>query len=290
MSSIFDDVMAGAVEASASTEGAGDYRDAEGILRCGACGEPKETRQRMPEALRAKFGEYKALPVLCRCELERQERERVAIENAERTEEIARNRDRCFPYPELARMTMAADDRSNPGVSRLCERFIQRIDEFEAQGAGLLLYGAVGGGKTFHAAAIANAAIDRGKTALFTSLSTLGARMSANYGNDRLRTLSEICGYDVVVLDDLGIERSTDTMNENVYQIVNALYSSRSLVIFTTNLSPTAMMQETDPNRQRIYSRIFEMAQPVEVRGDDRRRTQSEAKAELYRSLTSKER
>lgn len=285
MSSPFNDVVSGIIETVASTEVDGDYRDADGILHCGKCGYPKETRQKMPEALRARFGEYKTLPILCKCEVERQESERLAIENAEKAERIARNRSKCFPFPQLTGMTFEADDRQNLGMTKLCHRFIDRLDEFKEQGAGLLFFGAVGGGKTFYAAAMANAAIDQGKTALFTSLSTLGARMSANYGNDRLKVLGEICGYDLVVLDDLGIERSTDAMNENVYQIVNALYSSRSLVIFTTNLSASAMTAETDPNRQRIYSRIFEMAQPVEVKGEDRRRTQSEAKVALYRSL-----
>lgn len=285
MSNVFGDIITDAVNSVVSTVTSDDYRDADGILHCGKCGYPKETRQKMPEALRSKFGEYKTLPILCKCEVERQESERLAIEDAERAERIARNRTACFPYPELAKMTLEADDRQNPGMSKLCARFVSRIEEFEKQGAGLLFFGAVGGGKTFYAAAIANAAIDQGKTALFTSLSTLGARMSANFGNDRLKVLTEICRYDLLVLDDLGIERSTDAMNENVYQIVNALYSSKSLVIFTTNLSASAMTAETDPNRQRIYSRIFEMTQPVEVKGDDRRRTQSEAKAALYKSL-----
>lgn len=285
MSDVFSEILVDAVNSVASTVTGEDYRDSDGILHCGKCGYPKETRTKMPEALRGKFGEYKTLPILCKCEVDRQESERLAIEDAEKAERIARNRSKCFPFPQLTGMTFEADDRQNLGMTKLCHRFIDRLDEFEEQGAGLLFFGAVGGGKTFYAAAIANAAIDQGKTALFTSLSTLGARMSANYGNDRLKVLGEICGYDLVVLDDLGIERSTDAMNENVYQIVNALYSSKSLVIFTTNLSASSMTAETDPNRQRIYSRIFEMAQPVEVKGDDRRRTQSEAKAALYRSL-----
>ena len=285
MSDVFTEVMGGALEASATSEASGDWRDEDGILRCGRCGEPKESRQRMPEALRGMFGEYKALPILCRCEIDRQERERRDIEDAERRKAIDKAREECFPYPQLRGCTLEADDRKNTGMTKVCQRFVERFHEFEEQGAGLLLYGAVGGGKTFHAASIANGVIDQGDTALFTSLSTLGARMSANYGNDRLRVLSEICDYDLVVLDDLGIERSTDAMNENVYQIVNALYQSRTVVVFTTNMSPHGMMQETDPNRQRIYSRIFEMAQPVEVKGADRRRQVSEERAALYRGL-----
>lgn len=285
MSSAFDDVMRGAMEASATSESAGDWRDEDGILRCGRCGQPKETRQEMPEALRAKFGDYRLLPILCGCELERQERERRDIEDAERRKAVDAARDACFPYPQLKACTLEADDRKNPGMTKVCQRFVERFHDFEERGAGLLFYGAVGGGKTFHAASIANGVIDQGDSALFTSLSTLGARMSANYGRDRLRVLEEICDHDLVVLDDLGIERSTDAMNENVYQIVNALYLSRTVVVFTTNVSPSSMMQETDPNRQRIYSRIFEMAQPVEVKGADRRRQVSEERAALYRGL-----
>lgn len=284
MSDPFTEVLSGAVQAAAS-QGAGDWRDESGILRCGKCGFPKETRQHMPEALREMFGEYKTLPILCRCEVERQEAERLEIENRERAEAVERARDACFPYPTLKGWTFKSDDGKNPGMTKVCRRFVERFPEFEDAGAGLLLYGAVGGGKTFHAATIANGVIDGGDSALFTSLSTLGARMSANFGNDRLRVLQEICDYNLVVIDDLGIERSTDAMNENVYQIVNALYSSRTVTVFTTNISPASMMSEADPNRQRIYSRIFEMCQPVEVNGADRRREVSAERAALYKSL-----
>lgn len=284
MSNVFEEIMAGASQTSATMQD-GDYLGEDGLIHCGKCGEPKQTRQEMPEALRAKFGDYKLLPILCRCELDRAERERTDAESRERDESIRRAREACFPYPALYEATLEKDDGKNPGMTRLCRRFVDRFEEFSRLGAGLLLYGAVGGGKTFHAASIANGVIDSGRTALFTSLSTLGSKMSANFGNDRLRVLDEICRFDLVVLDDLGIERTTETMNENVYQIVNALYSSRTTLVLTTNLSPQSMLSETDPNRQRIYSRIFECCQPVEVKGTDRRREVSEEKAALYRGL-----
>ena len=283
--SSFTDVLETAIQGAQSTKTEGDYVGNDGLLHCGKCGEPKETEQPMPEALWPRFGKTRKLPILCKCENEKAEQIKREEEERERTEATKAAREKCFPYPALQDMTFKTDDGKNAGISKLCRRFVDKFEEFKAAGAGLLMYGAVGSGKTFHAATIANGVIDRGYTALFTSISTLGARMTANYGSNKLEILQDICKYNLVILDDLGIERTTDAMNENVYQIVNALYSNKNTLIFTTNLDPGAMLAETDPNRQRIYSRIFEMCQPVEVKGTDRRREVSEQRAALYKSL-----
>lgn len=287
MSNVFEQVFEEAMEHAPDVErNPGDFMGADGLLHCGECGEAKEFRNPLPAFMHAKRGEYAVLKRECRCERdERELSERKALDAAmaERREAV---RDECFPYAALKAATFDADDMANPGMTKVCRRFVERFDDFERMGAGLILYGAVGGGKTFHAACIANGVIDGGKTAVFTSLSTLGARMQADYGSRRLAILEKLCSYDLVVLDDLGVERGTETMNENVYQIVNALYSSKTVLIITTNMSAEAMQEETNPNLQRIYSRIFECCQPVEVKGEDRRRDVSEEKARLYMSLS----
>ena len=287
MSNPFTETLDGIIEHARELEPRpDDYLGEDGLIHCGTCREPREFKNEWPEFLRAKHGRFSVFKRECRCE--RDERERM--EDKLRADEWAITREnlreRCFPYESMKDMTFGNDDGKNPGLTKVCKRYADRFDDFEEMGAGLLLYGAVGGGKTYYAAAIANAVIDSGKSAEFTSLSNLAMRMQANYGSEKLRILDGLCRNDLVVLDDLGVERGTDTMNENVYQVINALYSSKTVVIITTNMDAEAMQREQNPNLQRIYSRIFECCQPIEVRGEDRRRTVSEAKARLYMGLT----
>lgn len=258
----------------------GDFMGDDGLLRCGKCGEPKEM------ILNGFNGEepYK-MGVMCQCELDTLREREEAEKRASRARDAAKHRGECFAFDVLKAMTFSVDDRSNPKVTGLCESFAEKFAEAKKLKAGLLLYGAVGGGKTFHAACIANAVIDEGYSARFTNLSTLASQMGANFGRDKQRILNEICRYDLVVLDDLGIERSTEAMSENAYQIVNALYMAGVVLIFTTNVDKKAMQEETDPALQRIYSRIFERCQPVKVDTPDRRRKITGEKLEFYKSL-----
>lgn len=262
----------------------GDFIGDDGLLHCGKCGGAKETLQQMPETMRARFGDTRKLPILCDCERERLAEMEAEAESQKREAEVSKARRACFPYESMWTMDFEHDDGGDAETSRICRKYAEEFERFAEVSGGLLFYGAVGTGKTFHAATIANALLDKGKKVLFTSLSTLGNRMSATFSGKQ-EVLADVCRYDAVVLDDLGIERSTPAMSENVYQIVNCLYQSGTVVIATTNMEPKEMAANQDPDKQRIYSRIFEMCRPVAVHGSDRRRGKSREKAGIYRDL-----
>lgn len=255
-----------------SEQNAHDYRDEEGLLVCGMCGERKESRHTV-------LGMEKRLPIQCACERGVREREKAAEERLKMQQEADKARKRCFPFASMAEMTFENAEPSDALTK--CEKYADRFENFEAVGGGLLLYGFVGTGKTYAAASIANRLIDNGYTALFTSLATLGNKMTAQRF-DKADVLGEICGYDCVILDDLGIERTTPTMGENVYQIINALYLSGTVMIVTTNLDMKQIQGEQDPDRARIYSRLLDCCRPLEVKGSDRRKLRSREKAKLY--------
>lgn len=269
---------------SPSEIAAGDYIGEDGLIHCGICGEPKQARIQKPKAL---FGQgiESTYPVQCACERAASERAIAEHMERERKEAIERARSECFPYDTMARMTFAADDGKDEKLSRVFSRYAENFDRFLDAGAGLLLYGAVGSGKTFYASCIANSVVDQGYRVLFTSLSVLGAKMQADYGKDKLPLLDRLCMYDLVILDDLGVERTTPTMAENSYQIINALYQSGSAMILTTNNDVSVMQKEEDPDKVRIYSRILECCKPVHVQGGDRRKSKAKEKAKLFREI-----
>lgn len=260
-----------------ATANPGDYTEG-GILHCGACGEPKEQ-------IVSLLGSEHRMARECRCErTEREtaeERDRLA-KRAERAEQF---RAECFPFDALRRMTFESDDMSNAKVSERCRRYADNFARAKAEKAGLLFYGSVGGGKTYHAASIANRVIDMGHSAIFTSIARISADMSAARFTGASKVLSDVMAHDLVILDDLGTERTTETAREQTNEIVDALSLSACVPIITTNMDIKAMQGETDPTLQRVYSRIFGMCQPVKVEHTDRRLEVGDGKADFYRSI-----
>lgn len=258
----------------------GDFRGTDGLVRCGTCGEPREQVFDALPNLAAQ-----RLPRSCKCDREREALEAERDRLAKRAEQAERFREECFPFDALKAMTFEADDRSNPRVTERCERYADRFEDALRQRAGLLFWGPVGSGKTYHAASIANRVIDMGHSAVFTSISRISAEMSAARFTGASRVLDELLRHELIVLDDLGTERGTETAREQANEIVDALSVSSCVPIITTNMSVEAMQAETDPTLQRIYSRIFGMCQPVKVEHADRRLSVSEGRADFYRSI-----
>ena len=71
-----------------------DYRDADGILVCGKCGEPRE--RMFPAG--GIFKEPHLVPTMCRCQREEADRQREETERAEKRRRTERLRKQCFPY------------------------------------------------------------------------------------------------------------------------------------------------------------------------------------------------
>jgi DNA replication protein DnaC len=117
--------------------------------------------------------------------------------------------------------------------------------------------GPVGTGKTFAAACIANALIERGVPVLMTSFPVILGTSKYEL-NDTIRQAQE---YDLIIVDDLGVERDTDYALEIVFQFVDARYRSGKPLIVTTNLTPQEMRKQTGLAFSRIYDRIMEMWQ-----------------------------
>ena len=74
---------------------------------------------------------------------------------------------------------------------------------------------------------------------------------------------------DLLHLDDVGAERSTDWVLEELYSIVNARYEDqRSMVITTNILDREALCEQIS---ERTVSRLTEMCDEVPLLGEDRR-------------------
>ena len=239
----------------------GDYEE-DGLLYCGKCHTPKQTVIRP-------FGEDKVVDCICLCEREARDKAEAERLQQEEFNRVRRLKAQGFPDSEMANWTFDNDDGSNARISKIARRYVEKWPEMVRNSKGLLLFGPVGTGKTFHATCIANALIDKKIPCMVTNFSRIVNSMQSFEG--RQEYLDELNRYSLLVIDDLGAERRSEYMAEMVHSVIDSRYRSGKPIIVTTNLSKADMTNADDITNQRIYSRLFEMCFPIEVKGVDRR-------------------
>jgi len=145
---------------------------------------------------------------------------------------------------------------------------------------GLFLQGLTGVGKSHLAIAALRAILQRtAVSGVFCDVRDLLRLIKTSYNHTTRMTESQIlqpiltCG--LLVLDDLGAERTTDWVEETMNYIVNTRYSDCRPTLFTTNYQDGP--DDTDPNSLlfrigfRMRSRIAEMCEFIDCDGADYR-------------------
>ena len=240
----------------------GDYIGEDGLLYCGKCHTPK---QKEFSALGKVWKPY----MLCKCASEKQDAEEKAIEQLKADNRIKDLRRDGFPDSDMRDWTFANDDMENEQITKAMKRYVENFPELKKQGKGLLLYGNVGRGKTYAACEVANALIDKGYSVLVTNFSRVLNTLQSTF--EKQEYIDSLNKFALLVIDDLGIERSTEFAKEQVYNIIDSRYRAGLPMIITTNLSIDKIKNPTDIENGRIYDRIVERCFPIEVKGQNRR-------------------
>lgn len=236
----------------------------DGLLYCHKCNTPKQTR------FTDFMGKVRTPYCLCKCAQEKRDAEERERQQAEFADMIKNLRRMGFPDSEMSQWRFERDDGANAKLSSVARKYVEHFSEMKEKGKGLLLFGTVGTGKTFAAACIANALIDKGYPCLVTNFARLTNTISGMY-DGKQEYIDGLDRFDLLVIDDLASERDTEYMGEIVQNIIDARYRSGKPLIITTNLTGDELKNPADMRKQRIYSRLFEMCLPFEVKGADRR-------------------
>ena len=158
-----------------------------------------------------------------------------------------------------------------PQVVSTTRGFAHRIDEHLDAGRGLWFMGPVGTGKTTLAMLVSKAALEAGRSVAIYSLPRLLNEIRDTHRAERshVELLDRLTAVDLLHLDDVGAERTTEWVLEELYSIVNARYEDqRSMVITTNILDRDALCEQISP---RTVSRLTEMCDELLLDGDDRR-------------------
>ena len=274
----FSAVVAGIIKNASEKQerGTSDYVNPDdGLLYCGVCHTPKQCRVNLPCLNKEETQEFIA-PCVCRCEREKTEAEERRRKAQEDMALIEKLKSRSLMDEKFKSQTFESfrTTRDNAKVLRLCKRYADGFDEMIQKNQGLLFYGDVGTGKTFSAACIANALLSRKIPVVMTSFVKLLENVQ-NFKEDEDKLISRLNKAKLLIIDDLGAERSTDFALEKVYNIVDSRYRARLPMILTTNLELRDMQMASDIRYSRIYDRIFEVCYPVRFTGSSFRKMEA---------------
>lgn len=238
------------------------YRGDDGLLYCTRCHTARQTRIEQ-------FG--KTVNCLCKCMVEERDQREAEQKQREHAAEVMRNRVAGFRERELMQYTFSTDDGSTPIIANAMKEYVNNFSTFKPSGQGLFLYGDVGTGKTFYAACIVNALTEKGCPCLMTNFAILTNQISGTQ-DGKQDFVDSLSAFDLVAIDDLGAERDTEYMNENVTTIIDSLYRAKVPMIITSNYTPTQLTTTADMRRKRVYDRMLERCHPVKINGASRRK------------------
>ena len=129
----------------------------------------------------------------------------------------------------------------------------------------LLITGQPGCGKTHLAVAIINERLKRGQSAFFAFVPALLDYLRAAFRPDSLTGYDELFDQvktvTLLVLDDLGSEKSTPWAEEKLYQIIVHRHNARLPTVITSNYTSLDQLDEAKPRiRSRLSDALVEWA------------------------------
>lgn len=260
----------------------GDYTEG-GILMCGTCHAPKQTMKELPKAGGGKI--CKLVPIICRCETEKQKAQDEKNKKQQFDARITEQREEySISDRSYSALTFAKDDRRNSALSGTCRRYVERWEEMKADNMGILFYGSVGTGKSFYACSIVNALLEKCVPAVVTNFPRL---LNILQGvRDRQAYIDNLQKYDLLVIDDLGVERDSTYAAEQVFNVIDSRARSGLPLIVTTNLTMTELKNPPTMQLARVYDRVLELCPiAIEMTGESRRAGNAEARRAKAREL-----
>ena len=255
------------------------YLGDDGLMYCKKCQKARE------KIITSKVLNYRhKVRVMCACEKAEYEREEAERLERQRQSMILHNRSVCFHEKRMLELNFGNDD-GTVSAMKYAREYVKNWEKVCAEHIGLMLWGGVGTGKTFMAAAIANALLDEGRKVKMTDF----AEISNISVFDSVEYVKYLISYDLLIIDDLGSERTTEFAMQNVFDVVNRRWESGKPMIVTTNLTLDEVKELQGDNmmKRRIYDRVLDMCKPILVSGKSKREESGKQKMKLLKEIFS---
>jgi DNA replication protein DnaC len=233
------------------------------VQNCKVCS-GRENCNNNPPGYTAKIEPDTLIKNLAQCEIDFKYREQLRINRLLESSRIPeRFKTRTFDTFEV--------NESNRPPFDIAKKFCT-----EPADKGIIFSGAPGVGKTHLAAAIMNYKLAQGTEAIFCTVPELlsDIRRVIKSDQETSELMELVKNTEFLTLDDLGAEKTTEWVAEQLFVILNARLVRNKLTVITTNFQkPSELIEKLGGGitGQRIVSRIREMCQWVNITGLDYR-------------------
>lgn len=157
-------------------------------------------------------------------------------------------------------------------IVRAVRAYVRELDRALDEGRGLWLFGTVGTGKTSLAMLVSQEALAHGRSVAIYSLPRLLAEIRTTFDEESdssyTELLDRLTAVDLLHIDDVGAEKTSPWVLEQLYAIVNARYEEERAIVLTTNLPVEELTTQIGA---RTVSRLQEMCEMLPLSGSDRR-------------------
>jgi DNA replication protein DnaC len=156
----------------------------------------------------------------------------------------------------------------------LAEEYVQNFEAYKQDGKGILIYSnTCGNGKSLFCSMVGNELLSRNYKVKFIVVPELLQDIKNTFNQEFSTTaeseiLKEVYRNDLVIFDDIGVEKWTDWVEEKIFLIINYLYNNKIPFLMTSNLTMEQLLTQLG-EKKRIISRIVKRCMPVENKGFD---------------------
>ena len=170
-------------------------------------------------------------------------------------------------YADVTDKTLGVNQRAH--MTKVYEYCKAYAEDFTTKSKNLLMMGATGLGKTHLSLAIANRVIEKGYDVYYDSIQNIMDKLEKEHfgrlpQQDSIK--EEILSCDLLIIDDLGVEFTTQFTVAELHSIINTRILRCLPIIISTNLELGDIEKQYS---QRIASRIIGTSMPLRFCGSD---------------------
>lgn len=205
----------------------------------------------------------KILPT-CECVVKREEAKIREAQNFAKKREI----EKLFSISNLgerfSKSTFESflDRNGSETAYKVAVKYVKTFKEWN--GESLMLWGEPGNGKTHLAAAIVNELSKKGYIVVFQSVPELLQRIRSTFNSENKENETQIMRAllecDLLILDDIGAEKTTEWVEEKLFNIIDGRYRKELPTLYTSNLEPKELKNQVG---KRSYDRMVETSLTV---------------------------
>ena len=245
----------------------------DGLVWCRKCHTPRQIRKEM-------WGKIRTLRVPCDCQKEEWKAEKHRRKEEERLRRVDRLKEGALGWSGLKCMCFDQDDGHNPSLMERIKNYTRTLEN--GQKTGVLFWGPPGTGKTFAAACIINACLDKEVSAAMFSFRQIIMQAEGLSFEERNTFLDGLFQKKILCLDGFDLNYHTNQSLDILLDLAGRIDRAEMPVLLTTNYTLQELGHPKGKIEEYVFPIILSKLVPMKTDGPDMRKEKSK---EQYKQL-----